>query len=223
MLLILKEYFVKLQRSASAHIARLISRRQVKSIADLDGLQQFLESRASHVTQTALYGYLRTRAGSRYPELFANDDYAKAINAAKWNIWLACVSDLAIYAGGLIARRSKHEDAVTARVMRLVIENILATGVPPESDSAYSVLVTGLRARVNTCTWNSVPDNDAAFSESPDALVRWAPIVDQLKQLDEEIVKNSVRFRWQEVRQDLRRLLDVDALLTSVATVQEAW
>ena len=222
MLLILKEYFVKLQRSASAHIARLNSRRQVKSIADLDGLQQFLESRASHVTQTALYGYLRTRAGSRYPELFANDDYAKAINAAKWNIWLACVSDLAIYAGGLIARRSKHEDAVTARVMRLVIENILATGVPPESDSAYSVLVTGLRARVNTCTWNSVPDNDAAFSESPDALVRWAPIVDQLKQLDEEIVKNSVRFRWQEVRQDLRRLLDVDALLTSVATVQEA-
>ena len=222
MLLILKEYFVKLQRSASAHIARLNSRRQAKSIADLDGLQQFLESRASHVTQTALYGYLRTRAGSRYPELFANDDYAKAINAAKWNIWLACVSDLAIYAGGLIARRSKHEDAVTARVMRLVIENILATGVPPESDSAYSVLVTGLRARVNTCTWNSVPDNDAAFSESPDALVRWAPIVDQLKQLDEEIVKNSVRFRWQEVRQDLRRLLDVDALLTSVATVQEA-
>jgi hypothetical protein len=222
MLLIAKEFIGNLRRVASERIARLRTPRQVKSIADLEGLQQFLESRASHVTQTALYGYLRTRAGSRYPELFANDDYAKAINAAKWNIWLACVSDLAIYAGGLIARRSKHEDAVTARVMRLVIENILATGVPPESDSAYSVLVTGLRARVNTCTWNSVPDNDAAFSESPDALVRWAPIVDQLKLLDEEIVKNSVRFRWQEVRQDLRRLLDVDALLTSVATVQEA-
>ena len=31
--------------------------------------------------------------------------------------------------------------------------------------------------------------------------------------LDEEIVRNSVRFRWQEVRRELRATLDVDAVL----------
>jgi hypothetical protein len=45
--------------------------------------------------------------------------------------------------------------------------------------------------------------------------VRWAPIVENLKELDEEIVKNSVRFRWQEIRRDLRRNLDAGAVLRS--------
>ena len=47
----------------------------------------------------------------------------------------------------------------------------------------------------------------------PSALVEWAPIVDELKQMDEEIVINSVRFRWQKVRQDLREALDAGSVL----------
>ncbi len=182
-------------------------------IDDQDRLRQFLVSRASHVTQTALYGYLRTRAGSRYPQLFANDDFAKAINAAKWNIWLACLSDLAIYAGGLMARERADRQAGTARVMGLVIDRILQDGPPPEAHHEYPVIAADVRKRVESCRWDSVPDSEAVFSQSPDALVRWAPIVDQLKELDADIVRNSVRFRWQEVRRDLRQGLDAEALL----------
>jgi hypothetical protein len=40
--------------------------------------------------------------------------------------------------------------------------------------------------------------------------------MDELKQLDEEIVRNSVRFRWQEVRRDFARHLDVQAVLGSL-------
>jgi hypothetical protein len=67
--------------------------------------------------------------------------------------------------------------------------------------------------------WSEVPDNAVAFSESPGALVRWAPIMEELKQLDEDIVRNSVRFRWQEVRRDLRASLDAEALLAHSAQV----
>ena len=31
--------------------------------------------------------------------------------------------------------------------------------------------------------------------------------------LDEEIVRNSVRFKWQEIRRELRAKLDADAVL----------
>jgi hypothetical protein len=55
--------------------------------------------------------------------------------------------------------------------------------------------------------------DEAAFTESPAGLVRWAPVIDELKQLDEEIVRNSVRFRWQEVRRDFARHLDARAML----------
>jgi hypothetical protein len=46
--------------------------------------------------------------------------------------------------------------------------------------------------------------------------VRCAPVLDELKQLDEEIVRNSVRFRWQQVRRDFARFLDADVLLDSL-------
>ena len=52
-------------------------------------------------------------------------------------------------------------------------------------------------------------------ASGPAALVEWAPIVEDIKQLDQHIVRNSVRFRWQEVRRDLRRDLDADAVLSA--------
>lgn len=213
MLLFLKGFFRGIGEAARNFVAHVAARKPVQPVADAEGLRQFLETRASHVTQTSLYGYLRTRAGTRYPELFANDGFAKAINAAKWNIWLACVSDLAIYSGGLICRARKADEEKTARLMCAVVEKILAAGTPPEADRAYADLAEGLRTRVRMCSWSRVAEGEAAFAESPGALVRWAPIMDELKQLDENIVRNSVRFRWQEVRQELRRVLDVEGVL----------
>ena len=58
--------------------------------------------------------------------------------------------------------------------------------------------------------------DDAAFTESPAGLVRWAPVMDELKELDEEIVRNSIRFRWQEVRREFARHLDSRKLLDAM-------
>ena len=44
-------------------------------------------------------------------------------------------------------------------------------------------------------------------------------MVDELKQLDAEIVRNSVRFRWIEVRRDLREMLDAAAVMVSARGV----
>jgi hypothetical protein len=69
-------------------------------IATPEALARFLDTRASFIAQTSLYGYLRTRAGMRYPELFDDDPFVEGINIAKWHVWLDCLSDLAVYAGG---------------------------------------------------------------------------------------------------------------------------
>lgn len=68
-------------------------------------LGAFLHSRASHVAQTSLYGYMKTRAGTRFPALFENSAILASINIAKWQVWLACLSDLAVYSGVLIRLR----------------------------------------------------------------------------------------------------------------------
>jgi hypothetical protein len=180
-------------------------------VVDRDGLRRFLESRASFVTQMSLYGYLRTRAGMRYPELFTNDEFAKAVDAAKWKMWLACLSDLSVYAGGLLARRSGAGNASIASLMDVLLEAILAAN-QAGGDAAGAARV---RARLAQCDWAAVPDDATAFSESPRTLIECAPIVDELKQLDDEIVRNSVRFRWQQVRRELRRDLDAEAVMAS--------
>ncbi|MGW8247305.1 MAG: esterase [Acidiferrobacterales bacterium] len=183
-------------------------------VIDEDSLREFLDTRASFVAQTSLYGYLRTRAGMRYPELFDDDPFVKSINIAKWQIWLACLSDLSVFAGGLLL---KHPRATTEMVgtliQRLVNDILQQTGIPEEAGNEFAANAERVRARIAACNWNDITDDEGPFTQSPSALVRWAPVIKELKDQDEEIVTNSVRFRWQKVRQDLRNLLDADRVL----------
>ncbi len=189
------------------------SRRRVP-VADREALKRFLATRASHVAQTSLYGYVRTRAGMRYPELFDDDGFVRSINIAKWQMWLACLSDLAVFAGGLMAKESPAAVPGIAGLVRDVVTEILAeTGKPADSGPAFEDSARAVLDRIEGCDWSAITDDAAAFVESPPALVRWAPIVDELKEIDEPIVVNSVRFRWQEVRRDLRGTLDAAAIL----------
>ena len=182
-------------------------------IATADALRHFLETRASHVAQTSLYGYIRARSGTRYPELFENDEFVASVNIAKWQMWLACLSDLAVYAGGLVLHRADvPAERVGALMMSAADAALAAVGTPPDAGEAFADSVRRVRARLALTDWAAITDDDAPFRESPAALVEWAPIVDELKQYDADIVRGSVRFRWQEVRRDLRRDLDAAAL-----------
>jgi hypothetical protein len=80
-----------------------------------EALAHFIETRASYMAQTSLYGYLRTRMGMRYPELFDDDVFVVGINLAKWQIWLDCLGDLSVYAGSRIAQTHPGEVGASRR------------------------------------------------------------------------------------------------------------
>jgi len=177
-------------------------------------LAAFLDTRASFIAQTSLYGYLRTRAGMRYPELFDDDPFVEGINIAKWHIWLDSLGDISVHAGGRLAYHAPREMPRIAALMSSLVDGLLESkGTPAEAGGEYAAHAARLRDRVARTDWLAVGDNEAAFTESPTAVVYWSPVIDELKQLDEEIVRNSVRFRWQEVRRDFAQYLDVQALL----------
>lgn len=191
--------------------------RRVEPVHDRDALRHFLDTRASFVAQTSLYGYLRTRAGQRYPELFDNDDFVVGINIAKWQIWQACLGDLACFAGGVLVRAGHAPQEVGVLMQRLVGEILDATGVPEDAGEAFSEGARAVRERVAACDWTAMGDDEGPFCESPDALVYWAPVIEEYKQLDADIVRNSVRFRWQEIRRDLRANLDPAGVMAGAA------
>ena len=191
--------------------------KKYRPIVDADTLAEFIGSRASHVSQASLYGYLRTRAGTRFPTLFENPDILTSINIAKWHIWLACLSDISLY-GGQCLRQSGALDAdAVAELMPRTVRRILdETGEPGEAGPDFRAARDKMLQRITTCDWSVDRDDDTVFSQSPEALFHWSPIADELKENDEMIVKNSIRYRWIEVRRNMRRLFDYDALARSL-------
>lgn len=188
--------------------------RSDRPITNPETLAAFLKSRASHVAQTSLYGYLKTRAGTRFPEMFENPGLMLAMNMAKWQIWLACLSDLTVYVGGLIRHRTHLENEQVSQLLGMVVDSILdETGLPEDAPEEFPDTVERLKTRVANIDYSTVSDDEFAFSESPEALFRWAPIADELKKRDRVIVRNSVRFRWQEIRRSARKLLAAEKLV----------
>jgi hypothetical protein len=181
-----------------------------------EALARFLDTRASFVAQTSLYGYLRTRAGMRYPELFDDDPFVESINIAKWHVWLDCLSDLAVFAGSRLAQQAPREMPRVAQMIVEVVDGVLAqAGTPAEAGSEFAAHAERVHNRVAHTDWLAIGNDEAAFTESPAGLVRWAPVMDELKQLDEEVVRNSVRFRWQQVRRDFVQFLDLEVVLAT--------
>ncbi len=188
-------------------------KRKIRPIADQDSLAEFIASRASHVAQASLYGYLRTRSGTRFPTLFENPDILASINIAKWHIWLACVSDLSVFTGQCMHQSGIFDEQAIAELVPQAVQQVLdETGEPEEAGKDFVASREKIVQRITTCDWKLERDDDTVFSQSPEALFYWSPIADELKQRDETIVKNSIRFRWIEVRRSLRKLLDCETL-----------
>ena len=68
-----------------------------KSIKSKGDLQKFIQQRSAHVTQTTLYGYLKTRIGVKYTAMVDDEVFSKSINIAKWNIYMIAIADCAFY------------------------------------------------------------------------------------------------------------------------------
>ena len=68
-----------------------------KKIKDLDDLENFIQTKSALVTQVTLYGYLKTRMGTRYVLHFENDKFMDSVNLAKWNIYSVAIQDLTLF------------------------------------------------------------------------------------------------------------------------------
>ena len=66
-------------------------------ISNLDELEAFIQTKSAWVSQVTLYGYLKTRMGTRYVLHFENDTFMDSVNLAKWNISSVALHDLTLF------------------------------------------------------------------------------------------------------------------------------
>ncbi|WP_157018982.1 hypothetical protein [Mesorhizobium xinjiangense] len=193
--------------------SRLSIRHDKAPIDTLERVRHFARTRAALITQKKLYGYLKERMGTRYPKMFDDEVFVRSIDVAKFEVYAASLTDLTCFC---IARAttgavfSNDDRADLARsCYGLGIEENCAEAKPDRRDAWLKAFDERLAATV----WVSATGTDERhFVESPKALIRWAPIADELKKYDREIVENSIRFAWLEVRTDYLGRLDADAV-----------
>lgn len=209
----------RLRSMISETVGRVVSRPDRRPIDSLDEVFDFARTRAAMMTQKKLYGYLKERIGIRYPEEFARPDYARSIRIATGHIYAAGLADLTVFCVAKALGGAQVDDKARIEIARQCHELGLRENVgEDEWEASRRDWTASFRDRLLRTIWHARGDDTRFFSESPAALVRWAPIADELKKLDREIVENSLRFAWIEVRGDFLSRLDSAAVAATVAT-----
>lgn len=198
-------------------LGRLTVRRESGPVDTVEALSRFVSTRAAFMAQKTLYGYLKTRMGTRYPSMFEDDAFVASIDVAKLQVYVACLADLALFAAWRTrqgAAQPLEAEACRALALGCFRRGLADNAAPGAAVAAFSPAgaEADFERRLAFWDWDGGPEGADIFSESPAALVRWAPIAPELKQFDQEIVENSIKFKWREVRGDLDRRLDASAV-----------
>ncbi len=200
-------------RGLATIVERLGPRFERHKLDTPERLAAFLRTRSSYVAQTSLYGYLKTRMGTSFRIYFEDDTFSASIRMASVKLFLSCLADLTVFAAALCERERALPPGGAAvlaqRCFRQAAERSLADAgagpVPAEALERFDL-------RVGATDWPAAAEGRQAFSGSEADLVRFAPVIDEYKELDREIVMNSIRFRWRDARDQLRRRIDAPAL-----------
>ena len=165
-------------------------------------LQNFIQERAAHVTQTTLYGYLKTRMGHKYALMVSDDEFSKSINIAKWNIYVVAISDLTFYTFSYLINEKNFKKDNAEEIFTNIIESETKNGL---DEKIYEEIKNKFKLKINNINWNSYYLENP-FKESGLALFHWSPIADELKALDKEIVLNSIKLKWNLVENEFKDL-----------------
>ena len=172
-----------------------------KKINNLDELENFIQSKSAWVTQVTLYGYLKTRMGTRYVLHFENDEFMGSVNLAKWNIYSVALQDLTFFSFSYLNANFNYQNTEKAKEIFFNILDDETTNKMPINIIEEAKKNFGDRlVKINWETYHQ----DLPFNPSALSLYKWAPIAEELKKLDRKIVLNSVILKWDIVKKEFK-------------------
>ena len=172
------------------------------NISSKKDLQKFIQQRSAHITQNTLYGYLKTRMGHKYTIMVDDDVYSKSIDIAKWNIYMVALADCTFYVFSnlMVEKNLKNNDS--KEIYLNIIDSEKENGL---SDEIYIKAKENFLRRYENVNFNKYYLEDP-FKESCYALYHWAPVADELKNLDKKIVLNSMSLKWNLAVEEFKTL-----------------
>jgi hypothetical protein len=173
-----------------------------RAINSKEDLRNFIQERSAHVTQTTLYGYIKTRIGSRYAMMFEDEVFIKSINLAKWNIYMDALTDCTFYVFSYLVDKKNLKQNDAEEIFLKIIENEKKNGL---GDKLFEDSKLKFNQRKQEIDWKKY-HQDNPFKESGLSLYKWSPIAENLKILDKIIVLNSIKLKWNLVENEFKDL-----------------
>ena len=172
-----------------------------KKINDLNQLEDFIQTKSAWVTQVTLYGYLKTRMGTRYVLHFDNDKFMGSVNLAKWNMYAVSLQDLIFFTFSYLKFSFNYQDLSKAKEIFLnILDDETSNGMPLD---IIEKAKKDFEERLQNVNWENY-FNKLPFNQSALSLYEWAPIAEELKKLDRKIVLNSVILKWDIVKKEFK-------------------
>ena len=176
-----------------------------KKLNNLDDLEEFIQTKSAWVAQVTLYSYLKTRMGTRYVLHFENDEFMKSVNLAKWNIYAVSLQDLTFYVFSYLKINFQFQDLEKAKeIFNNILDDEILNKMP--QDIIEEAKKT-FEERLNKMNWDN-QINDYPFNQSALSLFKWAPIAEELKNLDRKIVLNSMILKWDIIKKEFSERIE---------------
>ena len=182
-------------------------------IDDIESLRSFVSSRSSYIAQVSLYGYLKARAGTRYVSLIKDPLFASSMKTARNRIFFACLIDLTLHVLKKIhARKQQNFHNLNPFARQFFIQTLAKAPEEVFESLEREKVILEFEKHLSRHNWTGTDDFHESFSGSRSALLKWAPVVEEFKIQDEEIVSNSIHFKWLRVCQEFEKLTDFEKI-----------
>ena len=177
-----------------------------KKIKNIDDLEAFIQKKSAWVSQVTLYGYLKTRMGTKYVLHFDDEIFLSSINKAKWNIYVIALQDLIFYTFSYLNVFYNFQELRNAKnIYEKILNNELKNNMPENIiDNGKEIF----NKRLQKIEWKNYYKS-WPFNESALALYEWAPVAKELKILDRKIVLNSMILKWENIQKEFIKLVDI--------------
>ena len=177
-----------------------------KKIKNIDDLTSFIQKKSAWVSQVTLYNYLKTRMGTKWVLHFDDEIFLSSINKAKWNIYSVALQDLTFYSLSYLNVFFNYQETNKANeIYEEILNKESKNGMPEEVILSAKKKFEERLKKIDWKTYyKSLPFNNSAL-----ALYEWAPIAEELKVLDRKIVLNSMILKWDNIKDEFKKLISI--------------
>ena len=177
-----------------------------KKIKNIEDLTLFIQKQSAWVSQVTLYNYLKTRMGTKWVLHFDDEVFLASINKAKWNIYAISIQDLTFYSLSYLNVFHNYQDMDKANeiyneILKKETENEMPKEIILQAKEKFT-------ERLQKIDWNTYYKS-WPFNESALTLYKWAPVAEELKTLDRKIVLNSMILKWDNIKEEFKKLISV--------------